>query len=79
MTNHVLGHNGSSLGVNNHYCIVANDDAGVGIAFGGVSVSVLGKFVEADFFTSKSAAEAKFLVVIEYPLSRGFFNLIGAN
>jgi len=46
---HILGHDGSGLGVDDHHGVVADDDAGVGVALGGVGVGVLGQLVEADF------------------------------
>ena len=44
---HVLRHDGRGLGIDDHHSIVANDDAGVGIALGRIGVGMFGKLVEA--------------------------------
>src|SRR6185312_4758021 len=43
----VLRHHGRRLRVGNQHCVVADDDAGIRIAFGGVGVCVIGQAVEA--------------------------------
>ncbi|MNT43948.1 hypothetical protein D3C72_1804450 [compost metagenome] len=43
---HVLRHHGRGLGVDHHHRVVADDDAGVRIAFGGVGPGMLGQLLE---------------------------------
>jgi hypothetical protein len=45
---HVLRHHRRGLGVDHHHRVVTDDDAGVGVALGGVRPGVFGKLVEAD-------------------------------
>ena len=45
---HVLRHDGRGLGVDHHDRIIANDDAGVRVAFGGIGPGVLGQLLEGD-------------------------------
>src|SRR5690606_10315775 len=47
-SDHVLGHYRGGLRVYHHDGFVADDDAGVGIALGGVGVGVVGQFFEGD-------------------------------
>ncbi|MNT69480.1 hypothetical protein D3C72_2078050 [compost metagenome] len=46
---HVLRHHRRGLGVDHHHRVVANDDAGVGVALGRVGIGVVGELVEAHF------------------------------
>jgi hypothetical protein len=47
---HVGRHRGRGLRVGDQHRVVADDDAGVGVAFGRIGPGMLGQLREADFF-----------------------------
>ena len=60
-TDNVLRHHRRGLRVDYHHGIVADDDAGVGIAFRRVGVGVFGQLVEADLFLFEVGLRGEFL------------------
>ena len=60
-TNHVLRHDGRCLRVRHKHRVVADDDAGVWIAFCGVRIGIVGKLVEADGLLFQISLRCKFL------------------
>ena len=57
----VLRHDRRGLRVDDHHRVVADDDAGVRIAFGRVGVRVVGQLVEADLLLVEVGLRREFL------------------
>ena len=60
-TDDVLGHGGGSLRVSHKHCIVANDDAGVGIAFCCIGPRVFRYLAKGDLLLFKVGLRSKLL------------------
>ena len=58
---HIGGHGRRGLGVGHQHAVVADDDAGVWIALGGVGVGVLGQLDEADLLLLQVSLGSEFL------------------
>jgi hypothetical protein len=54
-------HHGRGLRVQHHHRVVADDDAGVGVAFGGVGVGVVAQLDEADLLLEIDQNVAKYM------------------
>ena len=57
----VLRHHGRGLGVDHQDRVVADDDAGIGVALGRVGVCMLGELVEADLLLFEVCLGSEFL------------------
>ena len=58
---HVGRHRGRGLSVGHQHGVVADDDAGVGVAFGGVGPGVLGDLAEGDLLFFQVGLAGEFL------------------
>ena len=58
---HVGGHDGRCLGVGHQYAIIADHDAGVGVALGGVGPGVLRELREAHVLGLEVGMRGEFL------------------
>ena len=56
---HVLRHHRRGLGVNHHHRVIADHDARVGVALGGVGPSMLGQLLERDVFDFRICVAGK--------------------
>ena len=59
---HVLGHHRRRRGVDDHHGVVADDHAGIGIAFRRIGIGVVREFFEADLFLLKVGVGGKLLL-----------------
>ena len=55
----LAGHRRRRLRIDHHHAVVANDDAGVGIAFAGIGVEPWAQLVEGDFFVAEFLSRGK--------------------
>ena len=60
--NDVLGHDRCGLGIDHHHRVIADDDAGVRVAFRGEGIGVIGQLVEADRFFLEIGLRSELLV-----------------
>jgi len=58
---HVGGHGGRGLGVGHQHAVVADHDAGVGVAFGGVGPGMFGDLAEGDLLLFHVGLAGEFL------------------
>jgi hypothetical protein len=58
---HVLGHHRRRRGVDDHHGVVADDHAGIGIAFRRIGIGVVGELFEADLFLLQVGVGGKLL------------------